>query len=170
MNPPTPVDPASQAPDASQHDLLGRAASDHQAGRLAQARSLYEEVLRAHPDNPIANHNLGALFMQSGMPVAAALPYFRAAWEADPSHFAHGLSYLRALVVSGDLAQARRLHAECASRGLRWPSIASLQESLKPRPGAPPRAPQAAPAAAGRLSQAQFKELRAGARPQQIAD
>lgn len=130
-----PLPPGDDAPEgASIYDVLHAAATHHQAGRLAQAEALYRAVLARHPDNRDANHNLGVLAMQSGVPVERALVHFHTAWEADPSHAQHGLSYLRALVLAGDIGAARRLHEEGLRRGFPWPGIEAL------------RSPRAAPA------------------------
>ena len=109
------------------YDRLLQAATHHQAGRLAQADALYREVLRLHPGNGDAHHNLGVLAMQGGRGVGEALAHFRAAWEIDPSHAQHGLSYLRALVIAGDPEGARQVQAEGARRGLAWPTVEALQ-------------------------------------------
>lgn len=125
--------------------MLFQAATHHQAGRLAQADALYRAVLRTHPDNRDAHHNLGVLAMQRGLGVNQALPHFKVAWEVDPSHAQHGLSYLRALVLAGDIEQARRVHADGTGRGLAWPSVETLQAGQVARaPGARPPASGAA--------------------------
>ena len=75
-----PLPPGDDAPEgASIYDVLHAAATHHQAGRLAQAEALYRAVLARHPDNRDANHNLGVLAMQSGVPVERALVHFRTA-------------------------------------------------------------------------------------------
>ncbi len=125
--PPLPPDADPEAGDASLYDALRQAATDHQAGRLVQAEALYRAVLRTHPDNCHAHHNLGVLAMQRGLGVGQALPHFKAAWTVDPSHAQHGLSYLRALVIVGDIDEARRVHADGIQRGLTWPSIEVVQ-------------------------------------------
>ena len=159
MTSPTSADPGKQAPEAPLHELLERAASFHQAGRWADAEPLYRAVLRTHPDNPTANHNLGILCMQRGLPVAAAIPFFRVAWEADPSHSAHGLSYLRALVTAGAIEEAQRLQAEGARRGLRWPSVSSLLGAVNAQAGAADRAQRGTGGATAKLTQADFEAL-----------
>lgn len=115
------------------NDLLHAAANHHQAGRLQQAQTLYEQVLGSAPRNPEANHNTAVLAMQSGRGMSVALPYFRTAWEADPGHLQHWLSYLRALMHSGAEDEARRVFDDGQRRGLRGPDLALL----KPRAAAP---------------------------------
>jgi tetratricopeptide (TPR) repeat protein len=35
-----------------------------EAGKLAQAKQLYQEILKEHPDNPLALNNLGAILVR----------------------------------------------------------------------------------------------------------
>ena len=46
--------------------LLAQATARHEAGRLDEAKSLYEEALRRDPGNAFATHYLGVLAMQRG--------------------------------------------------------------------------------------------------------
>ena len=151
-------------------DLLHAAATHHQSGRLSQAQSLYAQVLGVAPRNPEANHNTAVLAMQSGRGMSVALPYFRTAWEADPGHLQHWLSYLKALMHAGAEADARQVLEDGQRRGLRGPDLALL----KPRT-APAAAPPSAPAQSvdlsphqakieGLLAQARFSEAETAAR------
>ena len=45
---------------------LDLAAQHHQAGRLAEAEALYQQVLQKEPDHPSATHMLGGLAYQDG--------------------------------------------------------------------------------------------------------
>ncbi len=123
-------------------DCLYAAATHHQAGRLAQAQALYAQVLDVAPRNPEANHNTAVLAMQSGRGMGVALPYFRTAWEADPGHLQHWLSYLRALMHSGAEDEARRVLDDGQRRGLRGPDLALLRPRVAPAPAAQPVAAQ----------------------------
>ncbi|EME69532.1 type 11 methyltransferase [Paramagnetospirillum caucaseum] len=69
------------APIAS---TLAQAIRCQQSGRLSEAERLYRAILRVRPDHPEANHNLGLLSLGAGRP-EQALPYLRAALEAQPS-------------------------------------------------------------------------------------
>lgn len=109
-----------------------RAATSHQAGQLQLAAELYAKVLGADPTSPVTNHNLGVLAMQIGKGLPTALPLFARAWQSDPSHQQHWLSYLRALVQSGDIDGARSVHADGSQRGLRGPGIEALQTRMAP--------------------------------------
>jgi protein O-GlcNAc transferase len=100
---------------------LYEAATHHQAGRLADAEQLYLRVLETQAANPEANHNIAVLAMQTGKGMSIAIPYFRKAWQADPSHHQHWLSYLRALAQVGDLPSAKKVYADGRNRGLQGP-------------------------------------------------
>ncbi|NJD87506.1 MAG: tetratricopeptide repeat protein [Betaproteobacteria bacterium] len=60
--------PAANAPGRTRDPqaLLAQATGRHQAGRLDEARALYEEVLAVDPRNAFATHYLGVLAMQRG--------------------------------------------------------------------------------------------------------
>src|SRR4051794_10827087 len=51
---------------ASGHQLMVSAVQHHQAGRLADAQTIYRQVLSHMPQNPDALHLLGLLLHQSG--------------------------------------------------------------------------------------------------------
>jgi predicted O-linked N-acetylglucosamine transferase (SPINDLY family) len=134
-----PANPHSAVGDPD--DILVSAASNHQAGRLDAAERLYNRVLQEQPQNPIANHNLAVLAMQSGRGLRVALPLFGVAWRADPSHQQHWISYLKALVHAGDLKTAAAVHADGTSRGLQGPSLDTLAAMLKGQRAAPAQMP-----------------------------
>ncbi|HWS27299.1 MAG TPA: tetratricopeptide repeat protein, partial [Xanthomonadales bacterium] len=140
-------------------ELLLRAATSHQAGQLQQAAALYAQVLSAEPGSPVANHNLGVLAMQTGKGLATALPLFALAWQSDPSHQQHWLSYLRALAQAGDLERARSVHADGSRRGLRGPTVDALLARLAPARPAPPPAAAPAPNLDLRAEQAELERL-----------
>lgn len=61
------------------NETLQKAAYFHRVGQLQKAERLYRDILQTQPNQPIANHNLGVLMMQSGQH-ASALPYLQNAW------------------------------------------------------------------------------------------
>ncbi len=79
-----PTDQTGDVPQA-----LAKAAQLGQAGRLAEAAALCEEVLKGAPDNVEALHLLGLVALQSGRP-QDALARFQAAVKIDknfaPAH------------------------------------------------------------------------------------
>lgn len=72
------------APAATAHAaILQKAMQQHQAGRLGEARSQYQRLLRAAPRHPDALHLLGVLEAQTGQHARAA-QLIRRAIEARP--------------------------------------------------------------------------------------
>ena len=54
---------------------LQAALEHHQAGRLAEAETIYREILARHPDDFDTIHGLGVLAAQAGKPeMAGTLP------------------------------------------------------------------------------------------------
>ncbi|KVM56401.1 hypothetical protein WJ58_13635 [Burkholderia ubonensis] len=100
---------------------LEAALAHHQAGRLADARVLYEAIRRCEPDHPDATHFLGLLACQLGQfPAGIALMERAIALHADPVYLnnfgnmllAHGrlddaiASFRRAVALKPDYAEA----------------------------------------------------------------
>ena len=56
----------------------------HKAGQLQDADRLYTAILKAQPNHPDANHNMGILAEGVGK-VEHALPFFKTALEANPA-------------------------------------------------------------------------------------
>jgi predicted O-linked N-acetylglucosamine transferase (SPINDLY family) len=96
---------------------MKEAVAHHQAGRLPEAERLYRAVLEVEPRHPDANHNIGTLAIQAGK-LELALPYFRAALDANPSVGQFWLSYIEAFFRSGNLDAARRVMSEGRQKGL----------------------------------------------------
>src|SRR5262249_42995994 len=61
------MQPVAAAAAADRHQ---RALVAHRSGKLEQARTLYREILQAHPEDPDALHQLGVIAVQSGEPAA----------------------------------------------------------------------------------------------------
>jgi predicted O-linked N-acetylglucosamine transferase (SPINDLY family) len=105
---------------ALQH-ALGR----HKDGKLQEAEKLYQVVLQIDPNHSKANHNMGALLLQSQQ-TAASLPYFTAALDADPTHGQYWLSYIDALFQDGQLETARQIFALAQQQGLQGEDVDEL--------------------------------------------
>lgn len=97
--------------------LLPQALLAHREGRLMDAVGLYREMLRIEPAQPDALHNLGVLQMEcSNAP--AALPWFRAALEAQPQNPQCWLSLAEALLVTDQADEARQVLLTARAAGL----------------------------------------------------
>jgi len=98
--------------------FLQRAIAHHQAGQLQDAERLYRAILQAQPNHPDANHNLGVLAVQMKKQPAASLTHFKAALEANPMQGQYWLSYIDALIQSGQIDAARQVLEQGRQRGL----------------------------------------------------
>jgi predicted O-linked N-acetylglucosamine transferase (SPINDLY family) len=80
-------------------EAFGRAVNRHQAGDLAAAEALYQQVLEAAPNHPGALSNLGVLAAKRGKP-DEALRFYSASIAANPNqldaHFNLGNLYRKA--------------------------------------------------------------------------
>lgn len=77
--------PARPLASGPVQDLLQQAMTHHQAGRLAQAEALYQQILRISPHHPDALHLLGVMASQVGK-YAIALQLIDEAIERNPQH------------------------------------------------------------------------------------
>ena len=116
---------------------LQQAIAHHQAGQLQEAERLYRAILQTQPNHPDANHNLGVLAMQVKQP-AAGLPHFKAALEANPTQGQYWLSYIDALIQTGQTDAARQILAQGRSRGLQGATIEALAGRLEELVGSKP--------------------------------
>ena len=87
---------------------LRRAMSAHQNGRFQEAEKIYRSILRTHPKNGVANHNLGVLKVGLGK-VSLALPHFQSALEADVNQHQYWISYIDALIKLNQISRASKL-------------------------------------------------------------
>lgn len=109
--------------------LLNSAIEHHRAGRLQQATDAYLELLREDPGHPEANRSLGALTLQTGS-AAAALPYFLAALESEPSNGQCWIGYIDALHKAGQIHDAREVLAMARRQGLAGAEVDELAARL----------------------------------------
>ena len=119
-----------QHPAPTPDESLQQAIAYHQAGRLPEAERLYREILQAQPRHPDANHNLGVLAVQAKQP-AAALPHFKAALEANPNQRQYWLSYIEALIQTGQTEVARDVLSKGRQRGLQGEAADMLAGRLE---------------------------------------
>ena len=109
---------------------LHQAIAHHQAGQWQDAERLYRTILQAQPDHPDVNHNLGVLAVQVKQP-AAGLPHLKAALEADPNQDQYWLSYIDALIQTGQTDAARQVLEQGRQRGLQGDAIDALAGRLE---------------------------------------
>lgn len=109
---------------------LEQALEHHRAGRMEEALGLYQSILQADPCHAEANYNMGAMAVQVQQP-AAALSYFTAALDADPSRGQYWLSYIDALFQAGQLEDARQVLSLARRQGLQGEQVDALAMRLE---------------------------------------
>ena len=101
----------------------------HQGGKLQEAERLYKAILDTQPQHPDANHNLGVLAVGVGK-ASDALPYFKAALEANPKVDQYWLSYIDTLINLGHMDAARQVLQQGRNAGLKGDKVEGLESRL----------------------------------------
>ena len=115
----------------------------HKAGKVREADRLYTAILKAQPNHPDANHNLGVLAVGVGK-VQEALPFFKKALEASPATEQFWLSYIDALIRLDQLANAKAVLEQAKSKGAKGFGFSKLEQQLNETSEKPPTADRAA--------------------------
>ena len=87
---------------------LQQAVAAHKEGKLQEAERFYRAILQAQPNDPDANHNLGALAVAVGKPLEA-IPLFKLALETNPQREQFWLSYIDALIKEQQFDDAKQV-------------------------------------------------------------
>ena len=87
------------------HDLVQRGLQQHQAGRLLEAKLLYQQVLAVEPRHPDACHLLGVIALQNGE-VESAVALIEKAIQAQPGNPAFHANLAQALLALRRVAEA----------------------------------------------------------------
>ena len=98
-------------------------------GNLQEAERLYRAILQSQPHHSDANHNLG-LIAVSVDNVAAALPLFKTAIEANPKKEEFWLSYIDALIKGENFDNAKKVLEHLKKRGLTGEKVDALEEQI----------------------------------------
>jgi len=122
-------------------------AVEHQKmGQIAEARILYQTVLKILPQHAQANHNLGVLLMQGGSDEhAPGVAHLEAAIVASPTTAQYWLSYIDGLMQSGEHATARQVIELARAHGLRSEALKALAARLPAEDAAPATPSQEVP-------------------------
>lgn len=118
----------------------------HREGRLEDAERYYNAILRANPQHPDANHNMGTLALNVGK-VEAALPFFKRALQLNPKIHTFWISYVKCLISLGDLVSARSAVADAQALGVEHDTLIRLlqgDDQSDPIDGTPLKAEQTA--------------------------
>ena len=105
----------------------------HKKGKLQDAERLYRAILKAQPNHPDANHNLGLLAVSVGK-TEEALPLFKQALDTNHRVEQFWLSYIGALIESESLGQARKAVAEAEQNGVSRERLDTFNSQLQTRP------------------------------------
>jgi tetratricopeptide (TPR) repeat protein len=108
---------------------LSQAIAHHQGGGLKEAEGLYRAILQVQPQHPVANHNLGVLAVQVKQP-AAGLAHFKVALDANPNQGQYWISYIDALMQTGQVDDARRVLEQGRQAGLQGDAVEALAQKL----------------------------------------
>ena len=90
----------------------------HKAGKVQEADQYYNAILKAMPNHPDANHNMGVLAIGIGK-MQEALPFFKTALEANPSIAQFWLSYIDTLIKLNLVAEAKTVFEDAKSKGIK---------------------------------------------------
>ena len=93
----------------------------HQGGELQEVRGSISYI-RYPAAAPDANHNLGVLAVGVGK-TSDALPYFKAALEANPKVDQYWLSYIDTLINLGHMDAARQVLQQGRNAGLKGDKV-----------------------------------------------
>ena len=107
-----------------------QAITHHRKGQLQEAEHLYRAILQAMPNHSDANHNLGVLAIQVKQP-AAGLPHLKTALEANQSQGQYWLSYIDALIQTGQTDAAQQVLERGRLRGLQGEVVEALMMRLE---------------------------------------
>ena len=87
------------------NQLLDKAITTHQQGKLEEAEHFYYEILKILPKHPETNHNLGILFASQNK-LSEALELFKRATEEKPNNEKFWLSFSNILIKKNKLDEA----------------------------------------------------------------
>ena len=80
----------------------------HKTGKVQEADQCYTAILKAQPNHPDANHNMGVLAVGIGK-LAEALPFFKTAIEANSNIAQFWMSYIDALLKLDRIDEAKEV-------------------------------------------------------------
>ena len=109
---------------------LQKGVEAHKAGNVEEADRYYTAILKANPNHPDANHNMGVLGVGLGK-VQEALPFFKTALASNPSIVQYWLSYIDALLKLDRINDAKVVFDQANSHGIKGGEFDKLHKRLK---------------------------------------
>ena len=110
-------------------DLFKQAVAAHKAEKIKDAEHLYRVILKAQPQHPDANHNMGVIAVGSGE-LELALPFLKTALEAKPSVLQFWYVFIDALIKVGKLGDAESVLATAQEIGLKSSGFSERDRQL----------------------------------------
>ena len=111
------------------NEALEKAVEAHKAGKIQEADHLYTSILKAQPNHPDANHNMGVMAAGVGK-TQEALPFFKAALEANPSVGQFWLSYIDTLIKLDQIVDAKSVLDQAKIKGVQGKAFDELKKRL----------------------------------------
>ena len=112
---------------------LQKGVEAHKAGKAQEADQYYTAILKANPKHPDANHNMGVLAVGVGK-VEAALPFFKAALEANSNIAQYWLSYMDALIKLDRIDDAKAVFDQAKNNGANGEGFDQIEKRLGSSP------------------------------------
>mgnify|MGYP002025596096 FL=1 len=110
-------------------EAFSKAIEAHKSGDLQQASEIYRVILKAEPENPDVNHNLGVIAVALGH-TSKAEPLLRLALEVNPNVNQYWQSYMNALVSLGKVSEAESLLVKAREKGVGTDTIEIMKNKL----------------------------------------
>ena len=107
---------------------LQKGVEAHKSGKAQEADRYYTAILKANPEHPDANHNMGVLAVGVGK-VQEALPFFKVALDANPKIAQFWLSYIDALIKLDRMADAKLVFEEAITKGAKGDGFDQIEKS-----------------------------------------
>lgn len=123
------TDSQQQSLQSSIDQTIQLAIAHHQAEKYQEAESLYSAILKISPTHPDANHNLAVLLTQNKHP-EVALPHFLAALNVEPTRGQYWLSYIDALIQTGQTKEAQQTLTLARQQGLQGEAVDALSAKI----------------------------------------
>lgn len=122
---------------------LKQASAAQKAGKIDEAVSLWQAILRSDSRHPIANHNLG-VFNVSKNKISDALPRLKIAVERAPQEVQFWVSYIGALIEDGQRATAKKIAKQATDLGIEEDLLGLMRQQMNSA-GLGTEAPSAVP-------------------------
>jgi len=101
----------------------------HKRGQVQKAHRLYAAILKVQPKQSDANHNMGLLAVGDGK-IELALPFFKAALEANPRITQFWYSYIVALIKLEKLIDAKSVLDQAKVTGIKGADFDQIEKRL----------------------------------------